>query len=338
VSGELAASIGIDRGAFTLDLELRVPAGGTLALLGPNGAGKSTTLRALAGLVRLDAGSIRLSGRMLDDAARVFVPPEQRGVGFVFQDYLLFPHLTALENVAFGLRARGVGQSAARATAATWLDRVGLSARLGSLPSELSGGQAQRVALGRALAVEPRLLLMDEPLAALDAETRPQLRTELAAHLAEFDGCVIIVSHDPIDALVLGDELAVLEHGRLVQAGTPLQVVGAPRTEYVARLMGLNLVPGRRAGERLVFSPADVTVAHHEPAEGSVRWRGRVVAVEQHLSRLRLAIDTADGGTVFADLPAVEFAALRASPGAEVWLSVPESVIGTVGSAVADPA
>ena len=169
----LHARVGVERAGFTLDLPLDVAPGEVVALLGPNGAGKTTTMRALAGLVPLSSGVVELDGVPLDDPARdVFVRAEDRPLGMVFQDYLLFPHLTALENVAFGPRARGTARSAAREQARSWLARVGLAELASAHPSELSGGQAQRVALARALVTEPRLLLLDEPLAALDAVTR----------------------------------------------------------------------------------------------------------------------------------------------------------------------
>ncbi len=166
--GGLDARLVVDRGTFHLDVALTAAPGDVVALLGPNGAGKTTALRALAGLVPLADGHLRLDGVALDRT-----PPESRPVGVVFQDYLLFPHLTALDNVAFGPRCRGASKAESRARAAAWLDRMGLADHAGAKPRRLSGGQAQRVALARALATNPRLLLLDEPLAALDdARTR----------------------------------------------------------------------------------------------------------------------------------------------------------------------
>ncbi|RPI23314.1 MAG: ATP-binding cassette domain-containing protein, partial [Actinobacteria bacterium] len=173
VTGEgLEAALVVRRGGFTLDLSLSIPPGATVALLGPNGAGKSTAVAALAGLLPLDEGRIRLAGETLDDPEQdVFVPPEARRVGVVFQDYLLFPHLNVVENVAFGLRSRRVGKEESLARAGEWMDRMGLSALGQRKPGDLSGGQAQRVALARALVIEPDLLLLDEPLSALDVTT-----------------------------------------------------------------------------------------------------------------------------------------------------------------------
>lgn len=317
----LAARFAVARDAFELSLSLDVAPGRTVALLGPNGAGKSTTLRALAGLVRLETGRISLDDTDLDsvDPDR-HVPPERRGVGFVFQDYLLFPHLTALENVAFGLRATGVPKTGARERALAWLDRMGLAEFAEVKPRQLSGGQAQRVALARALACEPRLLLLDEPLAALDASTRPQVRTELAAHLREFGGCAVIVSHDPLDALVLGDELVVLEHGRVTQRGTPAEVARIPATEYVARLMGLNLIDGS------VFAPSAVTVQRVAPAGVRMSWHGVVVSIEQQLGQPRVVVRVEpDGQLLMADVSAAALAELRLATGDAVWLTVPAS-------------
>src|SRR3954471_7192865 len=172
----LDARIRVHLGALDLDVELHAEAGETVALLGPNGAGKTTVLRALSGLVPIDAGRIELDGVVLDDGSSRFVPPERRPVGVVFQDYVLFPHLSALDNVAFGLRAHGVGRAEGRRRASDWLATVGLADHALARPAALSGGQAQRVALARALAVAPRLLVLDEPLAALDQQARVAVR------------------------------------------------------------------------------------------------------------------------------------------------------------------
>ncbi len=225
----LDAHLVVDRGGFRLDLRLAAAPGEVVALLGPNGAGKTTALRALAGLTPLTAGQLCLEGRELEDPARrLRIPPEARPVGVVFQDYLLFPHLTALDNVAFGPRCHGVPKAEARAQAADILARMGLEAHAGAKPRRLSGGQAQRVALARALAVRPRLLLLDEPLAALDARTRLDVRAGLRRHLAEFEAVAVLVTHDPLDAMVLADRLVVIEDGRVVQDGTPSEVSRRP--------------------------------------------------------------------------------------------------------------
>ncbi|SDJ89076.1 ABC transporter ATP-binding protein [Cryobacterium sp. Sr8] len=239
----LEALVLVERDGFRLDVRLTVPSGGVLAVLGPNGAGKTTLLRALAGLIVPNAGRVRVGDRILDDpAAGIHLEPQARGIGVVFQDYLLFPHLSALDNVAFGPRAHGVPAREARERSQAWLTRVGIGDRAGARPAALSGGQSQRAALARALVLEPSVLLLDEPLAALDAATRMDVRADLSGYLREFGGATVLVTHDPLDALILADEIIVLEAGVVTQRGTPQEVSRAPRTDYVARLVGQNLL------------------------------------------------------------------------------------------------
>ncbi|HTN99378.1 MAG TPA: ABC transporter ATP-binding protein [Microthrixaceae bacterium] len=268
----LLADVSLSLGQLALDVQLEVAAGEVLAVLGPNGAGKTTLLRALAGLQEVERGRIILDGVVLFDSGAadssggggstsvVSVLAEHRPVGMVFQDYLLFPHLSAAENVAFGPRARGVPKRAADATAREWLERVGLAEYADSRPSELSGGQAQRVALARALANEPRMLLLDESLSALDASTRALTRRDLRGHLADFDGVTVLVTHDPLDALALADKVLILEAGRVTQVGSITDVTSRPRTPYVAELLGVNLLRGVASGH---------VVAIHGAAGGS---------------------------------------------------------------------
>ncbi len=195
----LDACVGLTLGPLDLDMAVTVEEGEVVALLGPNGAGKTTFLRAIAGLVPFRSGYVRLDGKVLEDTrTSEYVPTERRPIGFVFQDYLLFPHLNVLENVAFGLRSRGTSRQASTEKAAQWLDRVGLKRYAAARPAELSGGQRQRVALARALAPDPRLLLLDEPLAALDVTTRAEVRRDLKRHLDSFDGIRLLVTHDPL--------------------------------------------------------------------------------------------------------------------------------------------
>src|SRR5215216_2248902 len=263
----LEGSVQLTLGKLQLEAELAVATGELVVLLGPNGAGKTTLLRALAGLVALERGRVVLDGAVLEDtAAGTWVPTERRPVGFVFQDYLLFPHLSALENVAFGLRARGLGRVEARRRAGAWLARVGLAEHAGSRPRALSGGQAQRVALARAMVAEPRLLLLDEPLAALDAATRTEVRRDLRRHLASFDGTRLLFTHDPLEAMALADRLIVLEGGRITQTGNPAQVSAQPRSRYVAELVGVNLYRGRADGAivRLADGATLVTADDHD--------------------------------------------------------------------------
>src|SRR5450631_2927129 len=250
--GALDTHLAVDRDPWQLDVELHVPGGGVLALLGPNGAGKTTVLRVIAGLLQAARGHVTVGGRSWEDTtAGVRLAAEQRSLGIVFQDYLLFPTMSARDNVAFGLRAKGWDKARARAHADTWLARVGLLDHATHRPHDLSGGQAQRVALARALATTPEVLLLDEPLAALDAGTRMSVRSDLRRHLAEFDGATVLVTHDPLDALVLADQVAVMEAGRIVQTGTPQEITRHPRTRYVAQLVGLNLLVGNATGTRV---------------------------------------------------------------------------------------
>lgn len=281
----LEADILVHRGSLVVDVELSVAPGQILAVLGPNGAGKSTLLRVLAGLTRPHGGRVVLDGLLLDDpAAGIWVPPHKRPVGVVFQDHLLFPHLSTVDNVAFGLRARGEARAAARAVAAEWVERMDLSDHAAAKPRALSGGQAQRVALARALVGEPRLLLLDEPLSALDARTKLDVRADLRHHLADFGGATVLVTHDPVDAMALADLLVVVERGRVVQLGTPVEVSRRPRTDYVARLVGLSLLSGTAHGRSVVLdSGAAVQVA--EPSSGPVFVAIRPAAVGLYRSR-----------------------------------------------------
>jgi molybdate transport system ATP-binding protein len=343
----LDAHLVLERGAFTLDVRLSVRPGEVLALLGPNGAGKTTALRTLAGLTPLTGGHLRLDGKTLEDPAlRRRIPPEGRPVGVIFQDYLLFPHLTALENVAFGPRCHGVPRSAARALAADLLERMGLADHAGVKPRRLSGGQAQRVALARALATGPRLLLLDEPLAALDARARLDVRAELRRRLAAFEAMAVLVTHDPLDAMVLADRLVVIEDGRPVQEGPPAEIARSPRTDYIARLVGLNLYQGRAAGHTVrvapgldltttetlegpafvAFPPGAVTL-HRDRPDSSARnaWPAAVTGMESHGDQIRVALTgtgPAEGLALAADLTTVAVAELALEPGGSAWVSV----------------
>ena len=219
----------MQRGAFSLELDLSVEKGRTLALLGPNGAGKTTALEALTGAV-ISTGSIRVGGRRIEQ-----LPVEQRRIGVVFQDYLLFPHLTVLENVAFGPRALKIDRPLD--VAHSWLDRLGIADLAPHRPPQLSGGQQQRVALARALASEPQLLLLDEPLAALDVEVRASVREDLAAHLKTVDIPTIVVTHSFEDVVALAHDVVVLERGRVTQRATVRELIQSPATAYVRKLV-----------------------------------------------------------------------------------------------------
>jgi len=338
----LSAHIQVARGAFTLDVNLSVAPGEVVALLGPNGAGKTTALRALAGLLPLTGGRIELDSLCLDDAADTFVAPERRSVGVVFQDYLLFPHLSAVDNVGFGPRCRGASRAESRVVGVHWLDRVGLADLAARRPRQLSGGQAQRVALARALALEPALLLLDEPLAALDARTRLDTRAELHRHLTDHNGPTLIVTHDPLDALVLADRLVIVEDGRVVQEGDGATITAQPRTEYVAHLVGLNLYRGHGSGHTVtlptgaslattdtvdgpafVAFPPSAIALHVEAPQGSPRntWQASVTGLARHGDNLRVRI-VGGVGEAAADITPAAAAALRLVPGAQVWAAV----------------
>jgi molybdate transport system ATP-binding protein len=214
---------------------LHVVAGRPLALVGPNGAGKTTVLNVLAGHLDSECGSILLDGRDL-----VGLAPQVRRVGVVFQDYLLFPHLSVADNVAYGIQVGGTRRARARVAAQPWLERFDLAALAVRFPHELSGGQAQRVALARALAAEPEALLLDEPMAALDAEIRDEVRAELAGHLRDFAGPTVIVTHSAADVEALATDVVVLERGSVTQRGTWSSLRKAPATPYVTRLTQTN--------------------------------------------------------------------------------------------------
>jgi molybdate transport system ATP-binding protein len=337
----LRAHVSLTLGDLELDVELQAPAGEVTAVLGPNGAGKTTLLRCVAGSLAIDGGSIVLDGSVLDEPPKVFVRQEHRRVGVVHQDYLLFPHLTALDNVAFGPRARKRSTRDARATARRWLERVGVSDAADLEPRGLSGGQAQRVALARALATEPRALLLDEPLAALDAGARVRIRRDLRRYLAEFAGPSLLVTHDPVDALALADRVAILEHGRVTQTGTLAEVTTRPRSRYVADLIGTNLVHGTadgtlvRAGPDrrftiaeshagavfLTIPPAAVALHRREP-EGSPRnrWATAVRHLDLLGDRVRVHLDPPLDLVAEVTPGAVD--ELSLAEGEQVWASV----------------
>ncbi|GAB2876088.1 ABC transporter ATP-binding protein [Nocardioides pacificus] len=298
-----------------LDAAIDAAPGDVIAVIGPNGAGKSTLLQALAGLLPHD-GDLTVGGESWSTPA---LPARLRGVGLVFQDQSLFPHLSALENVAFGLRSRGTPRGAARQDAQAWLDRLGVGELSRRRPGELSGGQAQRVAIARALATRPALLLLDEPFAGLDVGVATALRIELARHLAAYDGIALLVTHDALDALTLADRVLVLDEGRVAQVGSPEEVAARPRTEHVARLVGLNVL--RDGDAFLAFGPHDVTVSLAEP-EGSARhrWHGTVSSVVPHGAAVRVLV--AAERDLLADVTPGAATELGLVPGREVWLSV----------------
>ncbi len=345
----LDVSIGVRLGAFELDVELGIEPGEVLAVLGPNGSGKSTLVRALGGLLPIDRGTITIDGNVLDDPdTETFVPPELRPIGVVFQDHLLFAHMNALENVAFGLRARGMSRAAAHNVAIDWLDRVGLVEVASFRPAQLSGGQAQRVALARALATDPALLLLDEPLAALDVTTRQDVRRSLREHLSTFDGVRLLVTHDPIDAYALADRIAILERGRIAQIGTIAEVTAHPRSRYVAELVGTNLVRGvvtdgvlvTDTGARIrvaaepgpvfaVIRPQAITLSLGVDPNSSARnvWSGIVGDIDRLGDRARVGVD--GPLPVVAEITTASLDALGLRPGDAVHAALKATDIAT---------
>lgn len=339
----LSASIELQLGTLDLRAEIDMRAGEVVALLGPNGSGKTTILRCLAGLVPIDRGRIAIDEVVVDDpSAGIYIEPEDRSIGLVYQNYLLFDHLTVLENVAYGLRARKMAKAEARTIAREWIERVGLGEYVTQRPASLSGGQAQRVALARAMATNPRLLLLDEPLAALDAGTRATIRRDLVRHLETFDGMRLLVTHDPIDAYALADRVAILDGGRIVQSGTLAEVSARPRSRYVADLVGVNLVAGtitdgvlkNDAGGQVVVAadlsgpafalirPNSVLLSGEHPSDTSARnvWRGTIGGVDRLGDRMRVGVT--GSLPLIAEITVAAFEGLALRSGDEVHASV----------------
>jgi molybdate transport system ATP-binding protein len=344
----LEARFRLKRGSLHLDLELQAEPTEVVAVVGPNGSGKTTLLRALAGLTAIDSGRVRLDDVILEDAALgIRLSPERRPVAVVFQDYLLFPHLSAVDNVAYGLRARGLGRGRdGRRLAMGWLARVGVAEQADLHPGKLSGGQAQRVALARALATNPRLLLLDEPLAAIDVAAKSALRRDLRAQLAGATGTRIVVTHDPLDALALADRLVVLEDGMITQQGRLADVAARPRSEWVAQLVGVNLYRGTCGegslvlpdGQRLMVvsgvtgaafglvHPRFVSV-HRSRPQGSARntWSGEISGID--LAGDRVRVQVAGAPSVVAEITPQAAAELRLTEGGRVWVTVKATAV-----------
>lgn len=342
----VAASVAHRNVAMSLEVGDRE----VVAILGPNGAGKSTMLAVIAGLMRPDSGQATLDGRVLFDvgrpeAAPVWVPAHARGVALLPQEPLLFPHLSALDNVAFGPRSAGRSRRDARALASRWLTEVEAAQYADRRPGRLSGGQAQRIAVARALAAEPQLLLLDEPMAALDVEVAPMLRQMLRRVLA--DRSVVIVTHDVLDALLLADRVVVVEDGKVVEEGATAQVLARPRSDFAARIAGLNMVRGTleghgvRAADGLlveglaeepigsgeeavaVFRPSAVGV-YRQPPGGSPRnvLGVTITDLEPHGDQVRVR-----SGQLSADVTAAAVADLDLAPHTPVLFAVKASEV-----------
>jgi putative spermidine/putrescine transport system ATP-binding protein len=336
-------------------LDLTLHPGELVVLLGPSGCGKTTTLRLLAGLEDTDSGQIFVGGK---DITRV--PASKRDMGMVFQAYSLFPHMTARQNVAFGLRLRKVGAAQRDKRAVEMLDLVGLSAQADRYPHQMSGGQQQRVALARALAIEPQVLLLDEPLSALDAKVRAQLRDQIRRIQLDVGITTLFVTHDQEEALAIADRVGVMKEGRLEQLAPPTEVYSRPATPFVAEFVGLsNRLPGEvRDGQVIVrgsalplvdpgvpdgqvialVRPEAVTVAAHDAAAGAQGGplAGTVIAVTFLGATSRVSVDLGDA-TVLAQMPTSEAATLGA--GSRVSLAIrpdPVLVSADAGPAGAD--
>lgn len=321
---------------LTLDAE----PGTTIAVVGPNGAGKTTLLRALLGLTPRAHAELRLG-----DTDVTALPPHRRGVAWVPQDGALFPHMSALANTAYGLRAHGVPRAEARRSAQEWLDRLGVGHLAHRKPAQVSGGQAQRIALARALAAHPRLLLLDEPLAALDQTTRAHVRHTLRSHLDGFGGVCLIVTHDPVEAVALADRVLVLDEGRALQDAPPTDVTRHPRSPWVARMLGRNAWPGTVTAEGIrltgggtlvvadqfptgtdalaIIAPEAVAV-HRDKPTGSPRnvWPGTVREITTSGSRLRVLIASEQAPDLVAEITPQAAAELGLADGTPVWTSV----------------
>jgi len=337
----LDATIRCAAGDLSVDVSLKAAPERPLAIVGPNGAGKTTVVRALAGLHETDTAHIELDGVSIDD-----VPARARPIGVVFQDRGLFARMSALENVAFGVRARGVGSAVARERARGLLDMMGIGDRANVKAAALSGGEAQRVAVARAIAHEPRVLLLDEPLAALDVRARAEMRALLAKVLAGFAGIAIIVTHDPVDAMTLAHDVVVMEHGHVTQAGTIDEIRSAPRTAYAAELVGVNLLSGRLeplgdgvatldmggaeitvacsdeipAGDATaLLRPADVILYREQPSPGSARnvVRGVIHSIADTGERVRVRLDSSP--SIVADVTRGSATRLGLAVGVDVW-------------------
>ena len=343
----LEADIQLRLSRLSLDAAFTVAPGEVLALLGPNASGKSTTLRALVGLLPLAGGRIVLDGLVLEDPAQhVRVPPEKRPISLMFQDYLLFPHLSALENVAFGLRSTGTDKKEARQKASQTLARLGLDGLAEAKPGSMSGGQQQRVAMARALVTDPKLLLLDEPLAALDVSTKTDVRRLLRDVLRQSNAANVLVTHDLLDAVALGDRMVVIENGAIVQTGTPAEVTARPRSAYVADLTGVNLLRGTTQGTLLdidgggqlthadpatgptlaVIAPAAVSVSRQRPGppQGNT-WPGRISAVDLMGDRVRVRIEGKP--VITAEVAPAAVDELKLDDGGELWATVSPAAI-----------
>lgn len=304
----IQAEIHAATGGFTIQAEFDAPAGSCTAIVGPNGAGKTTLIHALAGLIPLHQGKVVLAGQVVDNPVQgIWVPSDRRPIALHSQHNLLFPHLSVVDNVAFGPRCSGMASRPARQLAEGWLQKLGLAELAHVRPAQLSGGQAQRVGLARAAACQPDVLLLDESLASLDAETR----TDVRHLLADVPATRVLITHDPVEARVLADQLLVMEQGQIVQAGTPEEVTADPRTPWTAGLLDINLLTGHAVGTQVAldcglalttampmtgpvlvtFSPAAITLSTTQPHTSARNtWEAEVARIQPESDRVRVLL------------------------------------------------
>jgi putative spermidine/putrescine transport system ATP-binding protein len=314
-------------------LSIEMAPGELVALLGPSGCGKTTALRIVAGFETADTGSVMVDGKDISP-----VPAARRDMGMVFQSYSLFPNMSALDNVAFGLRMRKIGAGERRKRAGDLLDMVGLAAQASQYPHQLSGGQQQRVALARALAIEPRVLLLDEPLSALDAKVRLQLREQIRTLQQRLGTTTLFVTHDQEEALSMADRVGVMREGRLEQIAAPDELYADPATAFVAEFVGvMNRIPGElQAGGQVSALGGTLPVRGHRPVQTAVDMLVRpeglrlevvengngIVTTRTFLGSVtRVGVQLSGDVAVQVDRPSAEAAAL--APGASVQVSLP---------------
>lgn len=337
--------------ARNVELDVEFVAGQCTAIIGANGAGKSTLLGLIWGLIKPSSGTVRIGGETVaDGGAGAFVPTHRRDIGLLAQDPLLFPHMSVIENVEFGLRSRGLGKTAARAIALEHLEGVGCVELAEKNAGEVSGGQAQRIGLARALAPEPAVFLLDEPLAALDAVTAPQMREVLRQNIA--GRTTALVTHDLLDVLVLAQRVVVLNGGRVVAAGATAEVFGQPRDAFLAEFLGVNVLAGKLVreadtdylqiapetalagigakpdGAGWASFPASAVTLHRVAPGGSARnaLRANVVAIEPRGPIQRVVCDLA-GQQVVADVTGQSVASLQITVGQQVWLAIKATAV-----------
>jgi len=334
----IQAEILATAGSFSINAEFSAPPGSCTAIVGPNGAGKTTLIHALAGLIPVKRGRIVLAGQIVDDSAqRIQIPPAHRPIALHSQHNLLFPHLSVADNVAFGPRCAGLATRPARQQAEVWLHKMGLADLADLRPVQLSGGQAQRVGLARAAACQPDVLLLDESLASLDAETRTHVRHLLA----DIPATRVLITHDPVEARVLADQLLVMEKGQIVQAGTPEEVTADPRTPWTAGLLDINLLTGQSTGTQVAldcglvlasampmagpvlvtFSPAAITLSATQPHTSARNtWQAEVARIQPEGDRVRVLLGAPAPCHVWVTPQAVGELAL--SVGSQCWAAL----------------